>query len=203
MVDGRHLNVFALTLGYSLKIDRLGFNFAGCQCRINLGRKESFPRKLSRVSLLSMPKHASQARNNGFTLLELLPASILLAVVSTACMKFLALDLEFHRITEHESRINQSLALALEHWSISAGEIVLCNLTPGKEWTVVDFVGESWIPEDADGHWICWKKVTSKSGPGISRTLCYRSNTMSKWVPWITLIDWEIVADEYWTTTYP
>lgn len=139
-------------------------------------------------------RHVSKS---GFVLVELLPAAILMAVIATVCLKAMALDMHLRQRMDLETRLRESLVLAMESWRAGGGAVIVFDLTDGKDWKVMDFPDESWIPpEAAGGRWIAWKQTQQDDIVAGVAGFAYRINGVSRWQPWIFVRNWNFPSHE-------
>ena len=119
--------------------------------------------------------------------MEVIPAVMLLAVISIGSMKYLAGDLQVWRRIELSQHLSESFNRALPMLSVSSG-IVLYDFDRETIPGVIQLPDESWFPKSKlTGNWIAWRMM--RSDPPDDRTMYYEYCTPynQHWQYWVSV----------------
>ncbi len=127
---------------------------------------------------------------NGFTLLEVIPSLSLFAVFSTISFNILLLVMQFQERSDYQEYLGKAFQKVTDTWSGTNGTVAICRLNNNREWEVLEFPSESWLPgEKHSGRWTCWRKRTIyKENFGVSR-IEYLDSLTGEWIRWSSILE--------------
>jgi type II secretory pathway pseudopilin PulG len=91
----------------------------------------------------------STSRQSGFTLLEVLPALLVLMGALVIASRMLSHAVETRIRAQQVAVVEEIMAPVWEHWRVNGGSVALAGKEAGRDWTINTFPDETWLPVNA------------------------------------------------------
>ena len=135
-------------------------------------------------------------QRNGFALIELIPAILLVAAIGMISMRLLFIDMHMREQTRTWELVKQSHNRVFSVHKSFRDQIALCRLDVDHGWEVLYFPQGSWVPQDAQGkNWVMWRTRILEEQPYQLTARDYLLPGSTEWRWWDTLINMEYESE--------
>ena len=127
--------------------------------------------------------------DNGFTLMEVIPAVSLLGTVSMLALKLLGIGMQLQQRVAREDFIRTSHALVCSSGRLGMDSVMMCRARPDGGWELLSFPDESWLPDQSGGNdWILWRRHLIEEMPHRIVATEYTMADSGDWKWWNSTI---------------